>query len=173
MKTVNRLCIVLVSVSMAAAALAQAPALAVKMGLWEVTTSTQIGAQMPAFDTSKLTPEQKAKVEAMMKSMLAAHTRTTQICMTPERFEKSTFLIDEEPGSTCKQTLTTNSKSTLDSTVECTGEHSTTAQMHIDAQSPTSVEGTIQSVNGAGSKTLKVDVKLTGKWLAADCKDTD
>jgi hypothetical protein len=40
--------------------LAQAPALDIKMGLWEITTTTQIGGQTPQVDTSEMTPEQKA-----------------------------------------------------------------------------------------------------------------
>ncbi len=173
MRTVGRLLPFAVSLSVAAVAVADAPALDVKMGLWEVTTSMQIAGQMPAFDTSKLTPEQKAQVEKMMQSMMAAHTRMTQMCMTQEKFEQSTFLMDDDSGAKCKQTLTTNSKSTLDSTVECSGARTTTARMHIDARSPTSVEGTIDTVGTDQGKSITVAMKLTGKWLGADCKGID
>jgi hypothetical protein len=36
--------------------LAQAPSLDVKMGLWEMSMTSNAGGQMPAVDTSKMTP---------------------------------------------------------------------------------------------------------------------
>jgi len=42
------------------------PTLDVKLGLWEVTSaSTRSG--MPTIDTSKMTPEQRARVEAALQ----------------------------------------------------------------------------------------------------------
>src|SRR2546423_271013 len=54
-RPMNRICRIfataLLTASIVAIAFAQAPALDVKMGLWEVTSTTNIGGQMPAIDT--------------------------------------------------------------------------------------------------------------------------
>src|SRR4051794_38289473 len=52
---------VAVAAMMAATVVAQAPALDVKYGLWEMSNVTNLGGQMPQIDTSRMTPEQKAK----------------------------------------------------------------------------------------------------------------
>lgn len=173
--------LLLVSLGAAAAAQAQSspasktkPALAVKMGLWQVTTTTQVGGQVPTIDTSRLTPEQKAQAEAMIKAMMGAHTRTSKVCMTEKKFAQSPFLDEADTGSSCKQTFKTNTRKTLESAVECKGgARSMTGEMHIDASSPESVKGTIKSSDTEEGRTITVDMSLSGKWLGADCKGID
>ena len=160
---------VCLSFSMAVVLAAQAPALDVKMGLWEVSTTVDMGGQTPQVDTSKMTPEQKARMEEVMKGMMGTHTSVTKSCMTREKFEKQAFMNSNERGQTCKQAITTNTRSTLESTITCTGEHSMTAQMHVEALSPTSVKATMKSANAMRGGTMNVNVTMTGKWLGADC----
>jgi ribosomal silencing factor RsfS len=159
------------SLSLSAIALAQAPVLDVKMGLWEIASTMNIGGQMPGMDTSKMTPEQKAQMDAAMKSMMAAHTTTQKTCVTREKFNKSNFMMDDQPGMTCKQTVMTNTRSTLDAKVVCTGERGMTMQMHVDALSQTAFKATMKSANTEQGKTMTIDGTMTGKWLAADCGD--
>src|SRR5438874_13325910 len=119
-----------ISVSLAVAVLAQqTPALNVNMGLWEVATAFNVGGEMPAIDTSKMTPEQKARMEAAMQGMMGQHTTTSKSCETREKFNKTTFFENDSPNTKCTQTLTTNTRSTLDLAVVCTGEHPQTNQL--------------------------------------------
>jgi hypothetical protein len=159
------------SLSLSAIALAQAPVLDVKMGLWELSSTVNLGGEMPMIDTSKMTPEQKAQMDAAMKSMMGAHTNTQKTCVTREKFNKSAFMMDDQPGTTCKQTVSTNTRSVLDAKVVCTGERAMTMQMHVDALSPTTIKGTMKSANSEQGKTITMDATMTGKWLAADCGD--
>ena len=62
---------------------------------------------------------------------MGPHASVDKICMTKEKFEKSSFMTDA-PGMTCKQTISTNTRSTLETTVACTGTANMTMQMHID-----------------------------------------
>lgn len=158
------------SASIAAVGLAQAPALDVRMGLWEVSSTTDVGGQGLQVDTSKMTPEQRAQMEQAMKGMMGAHTNVTKSCMTREKFEKQAFMNDER-GRACKQTIVTNTRSAMESTITCTGEHPMNAQMHIDAPSPTAIKGTIKSTTTMRGGTMNVNMTLTGKWLGADCGD--
>jgi hypothetical protein len=169
MKRVTVCCVsACLSVSLAAVVVAQAPALDVRMGLWEMTMTTQVGGQVPEFDTSKMTPEQKARVEESMKRMMGTRTNVTKSCMTREKFEKSAFMNDRADQN-CKQALTTNTRSTLEGTLTCTGEHPRSGQLHIDALSPTSVKGVIKSANTEQGRTMNIDIVMTGKWISADC----
>ena len=159
----------LLAATMAATLVAQTPALDVKMGLWEISSTTEIGGQMPSYDTSKMTPEQKARMDAAMKEMMGTHTNVNKSCMTREKFEKQSFMTTGNEKDNCKQTITANTRSTLDASVVCTGEHPMQGQMHIDALSPTSVKGTVKSAVTDQGRTMTVNATLTGKWLAADC----
>lgn len=161
----------LVSLSLTAALFAQAPALNVKMGLWEITSVSQMGGQAPAIDTSKMTPERKARAEAAMQKLMGEHSRVAKTCVTKEKFEKSGFMDSkDEPGANCKKTITTNTATTLDGNEVCTGsEHSRTMQMHIDALSSTSWKGTMKASTTESGRTTIVNGALTGKWLGADC----
>jgi hypothetical protein len=157
------------SLSLSAVALAQAPVLDVKMGLWEISSTMNLGGEMPGMDTSKMTPEQKAQMAAAMKSMMGAHTTTQKTCVTREKFDRSSFMMENQAN--CKQAVTTNTKSTLDAKVVCTGDRPVTMQMHVDALSSTAFKGTVKSANTEQGKTMTVDGTMTGKWLGADCGD--
>ena len=62
----------LVSGWLGVVAYAQAPALNIKLGEWEISSVMNVGGQLP-IDTSKMTPEQKAKMEASMDGRGARH----------------------------------------------------------------------------------------------------
>jgi hypothetical protein len=148
---------------------AQAPALDVKMGLWEITTTVQIRGQI-AIDTSKMTPEMKKVVEDAVKKVTGeTYTNVANQCMNNEWLGKWVFMGQNPPGLTCTQTPTSNTRASLDVTITCTGEHTSATQMHLDALSPTSMKGTIKSESTEQGRTSTSNVALTGKWLGADC----
>jgi hypothetical protein len=78
-------------------------------------------------------------------------------------------MATDEQGSACKQTITTNTRSTLEGTVSCTGERPTTGQFHVDALSPTNVKATVKMSETVQGKTMNVNLTMIGKWLGADC----
>ena len=65
----------------------------VKPGLWETTTTTEMGGMppMPADVLAKMTPEQRAKFEAAMKARAAqgAKTTTRRTCLDQGRAEQA------------------------------------------------------------------------------------
>jgi Protein of unknown function (DUF3617) len=160
----------LLLVAAGAVVLAQKPALNIKMGLWELTTNSQVGGQMPGIDTSNMTPEQKAKLEAMMKStVMGAHTNVIKSCITQEKFDKANFMMTDQDASTCKQTVSTNTSTSLDAAVTCTGERGRTGQVHIEALSSTTFTGAVKFTMTQNGRAMTVDGTMAGKWLAADC----
>ena len=87
--------------------LAQAPALDVKLGLWENTIVTDMGTAMAAqMDTSKLPPEQAAKIAEAMKAM-AGKPIVQKTCLTKEDLSKDSFMMPEDSKTKCSRTITT------------------------------------------------------------------
>ena len=68
---------------LSAVLVAQAPALDVKYGLWENTIVTNLGGP-PPIDTSKMTPEQAAKMAEAMKSVTGGQAITEKTCVKQE-----------------------------------------------------------------------------------------
>src|ERR1700750_2404827 len=100
-----------VAIGLSISVLAQRPALDIKLGLWETTTVANIDmGGMPAMDTSKMTPQQKAKMEEAMKIAGAQHTDTQRRCVTREEIGKSLFPAAQEG---CKDAITANTRTTL------------------------------------------------------------
>jgi len=168
MRTVS--CSVGIAAAMAAcsaALLAQAPALNVRLGLWETTTTIKLAGDLPGMDTSKFTPEQRAQMEAAMKQLMGTHTMTNKTCMTKADLEKASFLSKDEPN--CKTTIVKNTSTTLDAHRVCTGADPRTEDLHFEAASPTAVTGTFKSTTTTDGKTTNVDGTIASRWLAADC----
>jgi hypothetical protein len=164
----------LLALPLTAVVLAQAPqppALNVRMGLWEVSSTIDLGGQMPGMDMSKMTPAQQAQMAAAMRGMMGAHTTTTKSCMTREKFNKQNFVAGEQSGMDCKQTFTKNTATVLEGNVSCTGTRSMTGTMHFDATSPTAFNGTMKSATSERGQTMTANVAMSGKWLGADCGD--
>jgi Protein of unknown function (DUF3617) len=147
--------------------LAQTPALNVRLGLWETTVTTKVAGNMPGMDMSKLTPDQRARMEAAMKQFMGTHTTTHKSCMTKADLEKASFLGKDEPN--CKTTVVKNTSTMMEAHQVCAGDDARTVDLHFEAASPTAVTGTIKSTDTTGGKTVNVDGTITARWLSADC----
>jgi hypothetical protein len=165
----------LLSAACAGLALAQTPLLEPRFGLWEMTTTISMGGGMPGVDTSKMTPEQKARMEAMMKGM-GDRTNVSKSCLKAEDVKNPNFMMQEQAGMTCTQTMNTNTRTVLDANVKCTGAREMTGQTHIELPTPTTMRSTMKmqtaapaGAGAAGGPPTQVNITMAGKWLAADC----
>jgi hypothetical protein len=149
--------------------MAQTPpklALDARVGLWEVTSTTNLGG-IPGVDTSKISPQQQAQIAAMTSAMAAKPT-VIKSCMTAEKF------VTEPPklaGTTCQQTIQTNTSNLLETTMTCTGERPSRSIARTEFQSPTAFAGTVTSTSTARDREMIVTVNMSGKWLGTDCGD--
>src|SRR5581483_4662879 len=156
----------LISVAAAGTLAAQTPNLEMKLGLWEITSTTKT-AGPPAIDLSKVPPEMRAKLEATMKQQAAkmAAPRTTQSCVTKEKLEKNTVFDSGQLRESCKRTILTNTRTVVEIKVECASDKfSSTAISHFEMLSRESMKGSIK-MSGTGSS----DTEFTGKWLGESC----
>src|SRR5687767_10146367 len=86
--------------------MAQAPVLDVKLGLWENTVVTNMGMAAPQVDTSKMPPEQAAKIAEMMKGMMGDRTVVEKNCLTKEDLARDSFMMPESSPQKCSRTIT-------------------------------------------------------------------
>jgi len=160
----------LLSVCLSALVVAQTPrvpALDVRMGLWEMTSTADVGGQTTGVDTSKMTPQQQAQIAGAMRGMMAPQTTTTTTCLTRAVFNRKNFMTHTDP--TCRQTLTKNTKTRLEGRITC-GGNTMRGTMHFDAPTPTEFSGAIKSTSTERGRTTTTNITMAGKWLAAECK---
>ena|SRR5581483_4596456 len=144
--------------------------LSVKPGLWETTVNNSISGAppIPADVLSKMTPEQRARVEAAMKGR-GSSGRASTYCMTPDSMKKAVTFNAERQGCTSK--LLTSTSSMQDVQIDCAqGEQKSTGEMQVQALDSEHVKGQGHfkaSMGGAGGTTI--DISFTSKWVSSDC----
>ena len=157
-------------IGLSAVLAAQAPALNVKLGLWENTIVTNMGGGAPPMDTSKMPPEQAARIAEAMKSLMADRTITEKTCLKKEDLAKDSFMLSDHSGATCTRQITTNTSTAYVADVSCTGERAMKGQVTIETTAGgTLFTGAMKMAATAQGRTVNVAMKMSGKYLGADC----
>lgn len=140
-----------------------------KTGLWEVTTvSEQSGSiPIPAETLAKLTPEQRARIEAQFKARSTPQTETKQSCITSEDIAKG--LGWDNPDKACHQTMVRSSSTAQEFTWDCSGKGKNAGSMKIEALDSEHVKGYMQVSVGEDGREMNVKATITGKWLSNSC----
>ncbi|HKW52837.1 MAG TPA: DUF3617 domain-containing protein [Stellaceae bacterium] len=147
--------------------------LAVKPGLWEMTSDTQhSGAPpLPPEALARMSPEQRQKVEQAMQGAMAPRHRVDKHCVTAEDIKSGFDRMDRMGRGQCTQKVTTSSATVHEGTFACTGEGNSSGSYRVEAKSPEAVvvSWNMTMTSGANTTTMKNDMR--GKWLGADCGD--
>jgi hypothetical protein len=145
-------------------------ALNVKLGLWEMTSTSEIAT--PGVDTSKMPPELRARLEAAMK---AGGTPSAPLvrrdCLTKEKLEKYAFQDPQANDSSCKRTIVTNTPALLEMHVECGGGRKMTGDFRVEVVAPDTVRMTTKMAGGAGPQATNINGTTNGRWVSAACGD--
>ena len=146
---------------------AYADPLDVKPGLWEITVTTKMSG-MPPIDTSKVTPEQKARFEAAMKALQAKgpRVRVRKACMTQERIEREPF--QEKDEASCTHTVISSTRTQWQAKRVCTKPKSV-EEVKYEALSRERIKGTVQINKSDDKHEMAVHVSIAGKWLGSNC----
>lgn len=148
---------------------AQAPVLDLKLGLWENTIVTNIGGA-PPVDTSKMSPEQAAKIAEAMKGLAGDRTMTEKTCVKKEDLENESFMLPHDAKTTCTRTVGTNTRASFVADVTCTGDRPMKGQVNIQSLAGgTAFKGAVKMETSARGSTMNVAMTLTGKYLGPDC----
>jgi hypothetical protein len=147
----------------------------VRPGLWETSITSQLSGMppIPADVLARLTPEQRARIEAAMKAREAKGPQTTvhKSCLTSDDLKKPLDFGGESNGM-CKRTIVASSATRQDIHIECTsGAAKTAGDVHVEAVDPENVKGDSRVTTADGSRKMDIRVTFTGRWLGASCGD--
>jgi hypothetical protein len=144
----------------------------IKAGLWE--TAADMGNSMmgaiPEDRLARMTPEQRAQVQAMMKQSMGQ--TTTKVCYTEEQIRKGLDYNVNRPGSTCTSTLVSNDGSKVVREVSCdTGRGKTRGTVTYQMDDREHFNGLVQMHADVNGQSRDMTIKISGKWISSDCGD--
>lgn len=165
-----------------AAALAVAPFVAHAQtqapGLWEHTFKlTSQGGEMEKAQAemqaqlAALPPEQRQKIEAMMKSRgvtMGAQGTTAKFCLSKEQAAKP---AEPQMAGDCKQTEMTRSGNTMRYKFACTTPQRVSGEGQVSYAGDKAYSGQSTMTTQVNGQPQQMGMGMTGKWLAADCGD--
>jgi len=142
-----------------------AETLDIKTGAWEVTISTAMsGMPIPKEAMAKMSPEQRARMEASMRAQAGqGKPHTSRSCVTREDIDRGQLMRSDEPN--CKRKVITQNARHLEMEEVCTGPEPSKSHFKVDATSRERYTGSLDTTRGDG----KVHVDMTGRWIAATC----
>jgi len=153
----------------------------VKEGLWE-TTLDMSGMGMPSIPDdvlAKLTPEQRAQMETMMKQRGMSsngHTTVVKSCVTKEKIEKGMAFSDQRREN-CTHTIVSSTPTHTEVKMHCemnkdsANKATVDSTTVIDVTGPDSTKGTTHAVTTSNGHTTASDMTFTSKYLGTDCGD--
>jgi hypothetical protein len=141
----------------------------VKTGLWETNSTSTISGQppIPADDLAKLTPEQRAKMEAALKSLAGTRSITYKSCVTKEKLAKGTAF----EKSNCTWTTFNSTSTKADMIGVCTEANNMKmdVNLHVVVLNPESITGSGQMKFSGNGRTMSSSAVMTSKWVGSDC----
>jgi Protein of unknown function (DUF3617) len=146
----------------------------VKEGLWEVTVTHSMSG-MPAAPSippdalAKMPPEQRARVEAMMKGTPSTDVRKE--CVTKEKLEKHSAFSNNR--GECTRTVVSSTGSKLELKFHCEEKQSSSdGTFLMEAVASDAVKGTMHMVmNSNNGHTMNMDFTISSKYLGPACGD--
>ena len=146
----------------------------VKLGLWEttLTNQTDISSMMPPEMLSKLTPEQRAQMEAAMNGRGGPRTSTTKRCVTKDTInEELTSASTANRQVNCTRTFVTSTSTKQVIHMECTsGTMKSSGDVQVEVIDRENSKGSMVMTSGGG-RGGNMKMAWTSKWLGADCGD--
>ncbi len=150
----------------------------VKPGLWETKTHHQMGGMgnMPAMPAippetlAKMPPEQRARVEAMMKAHAAggAGGITTKTCVTPEQLKNA--MAFNRGDRSCTQKVVSSDSSRWQVRIDCNeNAHKMTGDLTVERIDSTHVKGNMVAKGGVNEHPVDMKMSFESTWISSDC----
>jgi Protein of unknown function (DUF3617) len=142
----------------------------VKPGLWEITSSSSISGvpPLPKDVLDKLTPEQRAEMEAAFKDEASKGPQVDvdRECVTKDEIDRPFQPADAED---CTHTLTQSTRTTQEVKLVCSGEYEGSGVFRVTASTPETISGSLDLQLGEGKDVMRVKSQIKGRWLGPDC----
>jgi Protein of unknown function (DUF3617) len=147
-------------------------ALNVKLGLWELTSTSETSG-MPPIDTSKMTPEVRARIEAALKARGGTPSApiVRRDCLTKEKLANYAFQDPQANDSSCKRTIVTNTSTLMEMHIECASARKMTGDFRVEVLAPDTVKMTTKMAGGEGAQVMNINGTMNGRWVSASCGD--
>jgi len=145
----------------------------IRTGTWEITATTHMsGTPLSNEMLSKMTPEQRAEVQAAMREEAAKgpQTEVSRECITPEEVERPFASADLE---NCAQQIVRTTRTAQEARLQCTGEYKGSGLLRVTAPNPQTMTATLELSAGDGPTPFTIKAQMKGRWLAAACEDED
>jgi hypothetical protein len=146
----------------------------VKEGLWELTVTRSMSGMptapnIPPDALAKMPPDQRARVEAMMKGTPSTDVRKE--CVTKEKLAKHSAFSNSRGD--CTRTVVSSTGRKLEMKVHCEEKQTTTdGNFVIEAIGSDNVKGTTHMVsNSSSGHNMTMDFTFSSRYLGADCGD--
>ena len=156
-----------------------------RLGLWEGTIQSKRSAQaevdMSKMDMSGFSPEEKARVEAVLKRQHAEHvaqgntptvkSKTKRYCLKADELTKKFSMGDEGRGhGECKESEISRTPSQIALRAECAVEGTKmVTDISYGVKSPTEAIGEIHSKGTMMGRAYESSEKIEAHWIGPDC----
>ena len=145
----------------------------VKPGEWQTTLNGQTSGMppIPADVLAKLTPEQRAKMEAMMAGRNGAKSTVSKGCLKKEDLDKG-FNMSDKTMESCARSVVTSSGSKQEIRVDCnTNGAKTTGTVKVEAVDSENVKGSMQLAVTNGEHTMNMNYMFASRWIGPACTE--
>lgn len=150
----------------------------VKLGLWETKTQHQMGGMgnvpalpaIPPETLAKMPPEQRARVEAMMKGRAAGALggMITKTCITREQLDNP--MAFSRGDHSCTQKVISSSSSRWQVRIDCNeNSHKMTGNLTVERIDSTHIKGNMVAKGGMEEHPVDMKMSFESTWLSTDC----
>lgn len=146
----------------------------VKLGLWEMSITHSMTGALPISDDklAKMTPEQRARVEAAMgqAGFGAPATEVHKECLTQEKLDKERGFGLDRKG--CTRTIVNSSSTKLEAKMHCVEEdRKTDGTLLLEVVSADNVKGNMDATVSSGGRAMNMHIIFNSKYLGSSCGD--
>ncbi len=148
-------------VMLALGVLAANPALAKqgKVGLWSVTSTTDIA----------MSPQTAAAMKKAGMAMPAAQPVTVQMCMSQAEVDSDNPPQMDRQATGCDTRIVKRSANAMTANMVCKGNLKGTGSIQIAYEGAERYAGTYNFQGASAGQTTNVTTRFRGQWLKADC----
>ncbi len=147
------------------------PPLDVKPGLWEMTSDSERSGKLPLPPEAlaRMTPEQRAKLEAAMQGSMGPRHRVVKRCVTQADIDKGFEEMERIGHGRCTQNVASSTPTLREGSFSCAAPQNASGHYRFEARSPEAVVGNWEVTVNGGDNAMNVKVAMHGKWLGSDC----
>ena len=145
----------------------------VKTGQWESTVTGQTTGMPPIPDDvlNRMTPEQRAKIQAAMQARGGSKATVNKSCLTKDKLDKA-FNLGDETTKSCSRSLITSSGRKQEINMDCVREGmKSTGTVKVEAVDSENIKGSMQMTVTNGEHTMNMNYIFASKLIGPVCAE--